>query len=105
MLKTCGKLVLLFYVTKRGLYGSQRKIVVYLVFRSKKNLEAAVPKSYRSQFIEQAIQQALNNKTKQELFELIAAIEPVKSELSSVELISVIREERLHRLTPETHQL
>ena len=65
----------------------------------KKSLEAAVPKSCRSQFIEQA----LKNKTKQELFALIDAIEPIKSEFNSVELVSAIREERLARLTTESN--
>ena len=56
-----------------------------------------------SQFIEQAILQALKNKTKQELFALFDAIEPVNGELNSVELVSAIREERLARLTVESN--
>jgi hypothetical protein len=67
----------------------------------KRKLEAAVPKNCRSQFIEQAIQQALINKTKQELFELIDSIAPQQSEISSVELVNAIREEGLSRLKTE----
>jgi len=70
----------------------------------KKSLDAAVPKSSRSQFIEQAIREALKNKTKQELFELIDAIEPLISELNSVELVSAIREARLTQLSIENNE-
>lgn len=64
----------------------------------KQDLEHLIPKNHRSQFIEQAIINALKEKQQQALFDLIDAIQPVAIDQDSAELISHIRQQGVQRV-------
>lgn len=64
----------------------------------KSELERIVPKSRRSQFIEQAIVDALKEKHQKILLGLIDAIEPVNIDLDSADLVRQLRESGINRV-------
>lgn len=66
----------------------------------KNELESIVPKSQRSQFIEQAIVDALKDQHQKMVLDLINAIEPVSIDKDSADLIHQIRENGTHRVSP-----
>jgi metal-responsive CopG/Arc/MetJ family transcriptional regulator len=66
----------------------------------KSELESIVPKSQRSQFIEQAIVDALKDKHQKLLLGLIEEINPVSIDKDSADLIRQIRENGTHRIIP-----
>ena len=66
----------------------------------KSELESIVPKSQRSQFIEQAIVDALKEQHQKILLGLIDAIKPVSIDKDSADLIRQIRENGTNRVTP-----
>jgi len=66
----------------------------------KSELESIVPKSQRSQFIEQAIVDALKDKHQKILLGLIDALNPVSIDKDSADLIRQIRENGTNRIVP-----
>jgi metal-responsive CopG/Arc/MetJ family transcriptional regulator len=66
----------------------------------KKELEHTVAKNHRSEFVEQAIVQALKHQHQKELFTLIDNIEPVTIDQKTEDLIRGIRQSGLERVEP-----
>ena len=64
----------------------------------KKELEQMVPKNHRSEFVEQAIVQAIRYQHQKELFTLINNIKPVTIDQTTEDLIRGIRQSGLERM-------
>ena len=58
----------------------------------------SLPKSEQSSFVDNALTQAIKQKNKSDALELLDSIEPVESDIGSVELVEKFRKERLDYL-------